>query len=239
MIRKIFDGEGRELDLFLEISKYAGYLRKSSIARHLAIYDLYKQTMHLPGSVAEFGVYNGSTFLFLARLIEIFNASQHETAGSSSRHLYGFESFAGFSELSPEDLPQSPAPSTKRVGGLQGDRKAFFEQFDFLRQSSAIADRFHIVEGDVCKTLPEFAKNHSGVRLSLVLLDVDLYEPSKVILDHIYDIVVPGGIIVFDEYGIPEWPGETQAVDEFLAKHPMSLQAIPWSYSPGAYCIKS
>ena len=74
----LLNEEGMELDFFHEVSKYAGYLRHSHISRHLAIFDLYKKTIELPGSVVEFGIYHGSTYFFLARLIEIFNHSEHE-----------------------------------------------------------------------------------------------------------------------------------------------------------------
>lgn len=68
---KIYNDSGEELDFYSEMSKYSGYLRKSYLSRHLGIFELYKRTIELPGSIAEFGIYNGSTFFLLARLIEI------------------------------------------------------------------------------------------------------------------------------------------------------------------------
>ena len=48
-----------------------------------------------------------------------------------------------------------------------------------------------------------------------------------------------GGVLVFDEYGIHDWPGETKAVDEFLAEHSdQRLQTFTWTNTPGAYLIK-
>lgn len=69
---RITNDNGEQLDFHHEMSKYAGYLYKSHISRHLAMYELYKKTIDLPGSIAEFGLYHGSTFFLLARLIEIF-----------------------------------------------------------------------------------------------------------------------------------------------------------------------
>ena len=59
----------------------------------------------------------------------------------------------------------------------------------------------------------------------------------KAVLDNIYDRMVPGGIIAFDEYSIPEWPGETKAVDEFIKKYKLKLHSLPWTFSPSAYTI--
>jgi hypothetical protein len=45
--------------------------------------------------------------------------------------------------------------------------------------------------------------------------------------------------VVFDEYAIADWPGETAAVDEFLAdKHNVRLQTFSWTNVPGAYLVK-
>jgi hypothetical protein len=48
-----------------------------------------------------------------------------------------------------------------------------------------------------------------------------------------------GGIVLFDEYGIHDWPGETRAVDEFLAGHPgLRLRTLAWTNTPAAYLVK-
>ena len=51
--------------------------------------------------------------------------------------------------------------------------------------------------------------------------------------------VVRGGIVLFDEYGIPDWPGETKAVDEFFADKPeIRLRTFDWTNVPAAYIVK-
>jgi hypothetical protein len=45
--------------------------------------------------------------------------------------------------------------------------------------------------------------------------------------------------MLFDEYGIKEWPGETRAVDEFVARHPdVQLKTLTWTNAPAAYVVK-
>jgi len=231
------DATGRELDFFNEMTKYAGYLRTSYTARHLALYELYKKTLELPGSVAEFGLYNGSTFFYLARLIEIFHASQHETHHSASRHLFGFEGFTGLSSPTAEDATAFAKPGVKRQGGMTGDRQSFYDVLDAMRQTSPVADRLHVIEGDIHATFPEFLTDNPGVKLCLALVDFDLYSPTKAVLDRLYDCMVPGGIIIFDEYAFPDWPGETKAVDAFIKRHGLSLKALPWTFAPAAYAV--
>jgi hypothetical protein len=50
--------------------------------------------------------------------------------------------------------------------------------------------------------------------------------------------VVPGGVIAFDEYAVPEWGGESRAVDEFFRGKGCTMKSFPWSFSPTAYMIK-
>ncbi|MDD2850947.1 MAG: macrocin O-methyltransferase [Desulfuromonadaceae bacterium] len=233
----MYDKKGRELDFFNEMSKYAGYLRPSHLTRHLAIYELYKKTINLPGSVAEFGVYNGSTYFYLARLIEMFNAPELEHYHAASRHLFGFDTFQGFTSITEKDMTGKDEPAFKKKGGLTGNRETFFDLLECYRKDSSIANRMHIIEGDIVETFPEFLKTNSFARFSFCLMDFDMYVPTKTVLDNLYELMVPGGIIAFDEYGFPLFPGETDAVDEFVSKYDLPLYSIPSTYAPAAYTV--
>jgi len=237
MQHKMHDEQGQQLDFFNEMSKYAGYLHKSHLSRHLAIYELYKKTIELPGSVAEFGLYNGSTFFFLARLIEMFNAPELEGYHASSRFLFGFDTFTGFTEIGENDKTGETEPAFKQAGGLKGNRESFFEVLESFKKECAVAHRIKVIEGDIIETFPDFLKQNRFARFCFCLMDFDMYKPTKVVLDGIYDLMVPGGIIAFDEYGFPLFPGETEAVDEFLHNHNLPLYSLPWSYAPAAYTV--
>jgi len=63
-------------------------------------------------------------------------------------------------------------------------------------------------KGDICKT--EFIPD----AISVLRLDTDWYESTKFELDHFYDKVSSGGLIIIDDYGW--WKGCKKAVDEFL-----------------------
>ena len=79
-----------------------------------------------------------------------------------------------------------------------------------------------------------------GVRFSLIHFDCDLYEPTKAALNFLWSRVSRGGVLIFDEYSIKDWPGETKAVDEFLESNKgLQLKTFDWTNTPGAYLIKS
>ena len=75
---------------------------------------------------------------------------------------------------------------------------------------------YQLIKGDITKTLPEWLNLNPHKRFSLVHLDVDVYEPSIKIIELIYDRIVPGGILMLDDYGTVL--GETKALEEFLDK---------------------
>ena len=89
--------------------------------------------------------------------------------------------------------------------------------------------------------LPEaLLRENPGLRIALLYCDLDLYGPTKFCLEHFYPLVVNGGIVCFDEYGLIPWEGESRAVDEFLAEHRLSprLRRFPFSPSPCGYFVK-
>lgn len=45
---------------------------------------------------------------------------------------------------------------------------------------------------------------------------MDLYQSYKTCLEHLFPKVVSGGIVLFDEYDTPNWPGAKKAIDEYF-----------------------
>jgi hypothetical protein len=77
------------------------------------------------------------------------------------------------------------------------------------------------------------------VRFSLVHFDVDLYKPTRTALECFWPVLSRGGVMLFDEYSIPDWPGETRAVDEFFADKPGTvIKKFPWTNAPAGYVVK-
>src|SRR5262245_10402180 len=73
-------------------------------------------------------------------------------------------------------------------------------------------------------TMPYRLENN---RYSFVHVDVDLYQSTLDCCEYFYTRLVPGGIMLFDEYGFPSARGEKDAVDEFFSDKPESPIALP------------
>ena len=91
-----------------------------------------------------------------------------------------------------------------------------------------------MVQGEVTESIPEFVEKNRGMRFSLVNLDFDTYEGTKVALEKFVPLMSPGGIIILDEYGKEGW-GESDAVDEYVSKYHLRLSAVRYSSQPSAY----
>jgi hypothetical protein len=90
-------------------------------------------------------------------------------------------------------------------------------------------------------SLPKWLEDNPEARFCLLNLDMDIYEPTMVILDNCWDLLVPGGVLILDEYATSKWPGETKAWDDFARRRNLdiTLKKFSWSNAPGAYLVKS
>jgi O-methyltransferase len=83
---------------------------------------------------------------------------------------------------------------------------------DRLNSTRYPQDKLHYIIGDVMKTLND--KNNIPEKIAILRLDTDWYESSKYELEKMYDNVVTGGVIIFDDYY--HWDGQRRATDEFF-----------------------
>ena len=71
---------------------------------------------------------------------------------------------------------------------------------------------------------PALAYPH--VLVSLLFMDFDLYEPTKVALETFLPRMPKGAVLAFDELDNPLWPGETLAMLESHAKRPLRIERL-------------
>ena len=76
---------------------------------------------------------------------------------------------------------------------------------------------FELIKGDVIKTLPIFLKKNKSLKISFLHLDLDVYEPTKFVLNSLFSKVSKNGVILIDDYG--QVKGATKATNEFLKKY--------------------
>jgi hypothetical protein len=185
--------------------------------------------LDVPGDIAEFGVYRGAGLFTWANLLEAY------CIGDRTKTVRGFDNWSGITTLTQHDNTRAGVFDSSPFRQEVLDAIAIFDTDRFIPDKP----RIRLVDGSIETTVPAFIEEHPGVRFSLLHLDCDVYLPTKAVLDHLWPRVSRGGVVIFDEYGIEDWPGETKAVDEFLADKPgLRLQISQWTNCPGAFLVK-
>jgi hypothetical protein len=217
------------------INRFPVFARRTTLKRFLAHYELFRQTIDVPGDIVELGVFRGHSLMTWANFLECRNI------GDRTKKVWGFDNFTGFQSLSPEDGPEYDHVS-KKAGGFSPQN--YFEE---LKEAIKVFDddrfvswkkRIELIVGDVEETIPRFIEQFPGLRISLLHFDIDLYKPTMAGLKNLFPRVVSGGVVIFDEYGVLEWGGESQAVEEYLAAQNYKLRKFEWNNIPGAYLVK-
>jgi O-methyltransferase len=156
-----------------------------------------QQALHLPGEFLECGVFRGGT-----ALLEAATLQQHQ----QTRPLRLFDTFAGMPEVR-SDLDRYQPGDFSRTS------------VDFVRKLLAPYPFVSLHPGFI----PDSFAGLPIEKIAWAHIDVDIYQSVRDCIDYIYPRLVPGGIMVFDDYGFPSCPGARRAVDEAFA----SLPEIP------------
>lgn len=195
------------------------------IGKIIAQYELYKMSAELPGAIVECGVFKGNSLCKFAMFRDLFG-------NRFSKKIIGFDIFGKFPQTKFADDKKSRKKFIVEAG-IQGISKE--QLLEVLKHKNADT-LVELVKGDITRTVPRYVKDHPELRISLLNIDVDIYEPAVTILKHLFPRVVPGGIVLLDDYGV--FPGETKAVEEYFSSQNVQIKKLPYSMTP-SYIIKS
>jgi hypothetical protein len=204
-----------------KLSDFTKFVPREALSRFLVKYEIFKRVLGVQGSVIECGVFRGAGLMALAQLSELLEPLNHQ------RKIIGFDSFAGFPGLTEQDGAGLES-SHRRVGGLAAetmDLPTCIDLWDSTRYLKHIP-KATLVHGDMCETIPQYVQQNPHLVVSLLYLDADLYEPTKVALEHFVPRMPRGAVIAFDELNDPYWPGETLAVLEQIGIHNLRIERL-------------
>lgn len=214
---------------------YAAFIRRRDLPRLLARYELFKLIENLPGSIVELGVFRGSGLFTWGNLLETF------CPGDRTRMVYGFDHFEGYKNLTKED-GTAAAWIDNTIGRMVSDGDFLRELIDLHTADNMLpgVERCRVIDGDIVETAAEFAARNMGVRLSMLYFDIGPYEPTVAALEHLYPLVLPGGVVAFNSYGMPPWQGEADAIESYFK--PLGgvppLRKFAFAPVPHAYFVK-
>jgi hypothetical protein len=174
-------------------------------------------TQGIPGDFVACGVWRGGTAFLMADLLR--------RAGAGDRKVWLFDSWEGMPPPEPVDGPHAQDCITDPENPLHPDNCRV--AVDEVRQSAedlGLAPYTVIVPGWFDHTLP--ANRQRIGPIALLHVDCDWYRSVRCCLENLYDQVVDGGFVVFDDYY--HYDGCAVAVHEFLGQRrvPHRLESI-------------
>lgn len=170
--------------------------------RAYVLFTLASQALQLEGEFWECGVYRGGTAQLLADVIT--------SSDRPARTLRLFDTFSG--------MPQTDAARDLHSQGDFADTS-----LEAVRRRIGPREQVHFHQG----LIPSTFAGLEASRIALAHVDVDIYRSVLDSVEFIMPRLVPGGFIVFDDYGFPTCPGARQAVDEFYAGRPERPLVLP------------
>lgn len=217
------------------IANLGSFGRRMHFMKAFAHYEVFQMIRDLPGDIVECGVYKGASLLSFARFMETF------CSGDRTRKVLGFDHFKGLADRNEKDGFDARVGNTADGWNPAAFRDTLFALVDAFNADSFVPQRARVelVDGDVRETAPQYVADNPGLRLSLLHLDMDLYEPTLAALRAFWPRILTGGIVLLDEVAIREWPGETEALEEFFDGKPPKITKFWWASAPGGYFVKS
>lgn len=201
-------------DLVHYFPSFTGHM---TLARYLVMYDVYRMTLGIAGHIAELGVYKAAGSLLFAKLVRIFEPEAFTL-------VHGFDWFEG-------TLPTEEEPNIK-----EGSYCEDYERILKLVAAQKLDNILHIHKLDLRSQLTPFFEKHNYMQFKLAFFDAGQYDIVRHGIEEIWPRIVPGGILLLDQFNHELSPGETRAVRELLPD--AKIRTFPHGWLPSAYIVK-
>ena len=162
-----------------------------------------RQMEHFPGDFVECGVARGGTAILLLTYLG--------PAAFAGRDFYLYDTFRGLDTAlsSPQELAQT-----------EGHYPDCYEE---VRRRFEGFPRVHVIRG----TLPHVLHERAPERVAYLHVDLNAAEPERLTLEFFWDRLLPGAMILFDDYGWVACEAQKKAIDEVLRERGVEAMTLP------------
>jgi len=166
----------------------------------------YVNKFNISGDFVECGVYTGGNIMILKKLIEKNNLE---------KNIYAYDTFEGMTSPTSHDIKIDGTVATKKFLKKKNWSSCSLENVkkNFTEMDLSL-NNVKFIKGKVEDTL-KISTNLPN-KISILRLDTDFYESTKIELEYLYPLVVDGGVLIIDDYG--SWLGSKKATDEYFSK---------------------
>jgi len=183
----------------------------------------YVNANNIPGDIVECGVWRGGNLILAAKLVN--NDKQ-------LRKIWGFDTFSGMTEPTIFDTFSDGTHVSHILNDSVKEENtknihAFVSKNQVLSnlKTNSVDHLIQLVEGRVEETL--LNESNLPVSISILRLDTDWYESTKIELEILYPRLKRGGVCIIDDYG--HYSGAKKAVDEYFGIHKPWMHYIDYT----------
>jgi hypothetical protein len=196
-------------------------------------FKLFEMVKDLPGDTVEVGVFKGSGIATFQKFNELF-------CPNSIKKVVGFDIFDATdpnTTLQKDSL--NDISEMKKIYDRVDVSELSIEAVRARLDGMNLPSNFILVKGDVETSIPAFLSDNPGFRISLLYLDADLERPTYLALSHLWDRIVPGGLVVFDEFEYHKF-SEASGFEKFAKERGIKCDLRSTNFmSPTAFIIKN
>jgi hypothetical protein len=187
----------------------------------------YVASAKVGGALVECGVWKGGSAMLMAQILVDL---------CEEKEIYLYDTFEGMSEPTDSDVDLSGNTAAELLReGTRSDPIWAYAGIDEVKANLAKTGyptaRIRLIKGKVEDTMPGTMPD----AISLLRLDTDWYDSTYHELVHLFPRVVPGGVLIIDDYG--HWQGARLATDRYLRDSGVNLLLNRIDYS-GRIAIK-
>lgn len=192
---------------------------KYSMTTRLRMWSLinsinYVSNKNIKGDFVECGVWKGGNLMLFNFLNQKYKLN---------KKIYGYDTFEGMPLPSRFDFKYDGRSAlnlySKRTRSKDGWAKSSFDEVKSNLLTECSLDNIHLIKGLVEDTL--LIKKNLPKKISILRLDTDFYESTKIELEILFPLLEEDGILIIDDYG--HYKGSRKAVDEYFKKKPFLI----------------
>ena len=183
-------------------------MTNSNSIANLVAATKYVNNLEIQGAFVECGVWRGGSAMAFC----LSNLEQ----GVNTRELFLLDTYEGFSQVNEVDFEISNGKMASDLLKIDTNYLCYANLDDVkigMQETKYPTDKIHYLVGDVINTdltlLPK--------EIAILRLDTDYYESTKWELENLFPLLVPGGVLIIDDYD--HWNGCRQACDEYFLEY--------------------
>jgi len=198
---------------FMDVYNVCKGYTMTSPERMYSLYNSMKYIINnkIEGDLVECGVWKGGSSMLMALMLKKY--------GIRDKKIYLYDTFEGMSEPSSIDKTIKGVSASTLLDKEKKEKENFVlchspieEVKNTLFSTGYPQENLIFVKGKVEDTLLE----HVPGRISVLRLDTDWYESTKIELQILYPLLSEKGVLIIDDFG--HWEGAKKAVMEYFSQ---------------------